>query len=109
MWNRSRLKQKLAMVPKDRKGPNGISDLIVKLLPSKGKLLLCKNRFKKRAERAKAAPIQKAKITAESPWTSPRKNPMTNMYLTSPKPSHPPREMRKTKSNGKATATPESK
>ena len=55
------------------------------------------------------APIQKAVIIADEPFTKPRKKPITKIYFTSPNPSQRPFEITKRKRNGRATMTPEIK
>ena len=90
------------MMPRERNGPKGISDLIVRLFLSRGKFICGAKRFKEIANREKTAPIQKANITADKPWLNPKKNPKTPIYLTSPKPNQVPFEIKKIKKNGRA-------
>lgn len=92
-------------MPSEINGPNGSSDLIVRLFETYGKFIL--NLLSKSMQREKAAPIQKDKTTAESPIVNPNKNPRTNMYFTSPNPSHRPFEIIKISKNGRARARPE--
>lgn len=94
-------------MPIERNGPKGISDLIVRLLDSIGKLKCDFKKFKKSAIKAKPAPIQKAKITAEIPPEIPSQKPITTIYLTSPKPSQRPLEIKKMRRKGSVTTTPE--
>lgn len=96
-------------MPRERNGPNGISDFIVRLFLSRGKLRRGLIFLKKMARSEKTAPIQKESTTAESPIENPNKNPKTKMYLTSPKPNQVPLEIKKIKRNGRARIRPEIK
>jgi|SRR3989344_3610611 len=97
------------IIPRERNGPKGISDLIVKLFLSRGKFMWGISFFKERARSAKVAPIQKDKMTADKPWVNPRKKPKTKIYFTSPKPNQVPFEIRNIRRNGKARTRPEIK
>lgn len=97
------------IVPKERNGPNGISDLIVRLFLNRGKLICDLNLLTANAKMEKAAPIQKANITAESPEAKPSQKPITKMYLMSPKPIQRPFEIMKIARKGKVIARPEAR
>lgn len=103
----SRLNKKAKSIPSDRNGPKGISDLIVSPLLNIGKLIFTFLRANRPKE--KTAPIQKANMTAETPFASPKNKPITKIYFTSPNPSQRPFEIKKRKRNGRATITPEIK
>jgi hypothetical protein len=66
-------------------------------------------RLRERADKDKAAPIQKDRIIADAPPASPNQKPITSMYFTSPKPSHRPRETQKISRNGNVTIIAERK
>lgn len=94
-------------MPSERKGPKGISDLIVRLLLKLGKCLF--NLFTAMAIIEKAAPIQKDKMTAAKPLEIPKRRPKTAIYLTSPIPIQRPLEMKNNIKNGSGTTTMEAK
>jgi len=96
-------------VPKERNGPNGISDLIVRLFVNRGKFIWGLIFFIKIAKTEKVAPIQKAKTMADRPCTNPNKKPSTIIYLTSPNPNQAPLEKKKIRKKGKAKTRPERK
>jgi len=83
------------MIPREINGPNGISDLIVRLFLSRSKPIEI------------IAPIQKDKTMADKPWLKPKKKPRISIYFTSPKPNQTPLEIRKIKRKGKARTMPE--
>ena len=89
------------IIPADKNGPKGISDLIVRLFQNIGKPKCGISFLRESASSEKTAPIQKAKTTADTPSANPRKNPKTAMYLTSPKPNQRPLEIRKMRRNGR--------
>jgi hypothetical protein len=103
----SAFNKKLIIIPAERNGPKGISDLIVRLSGKSGKRTCVLSFLSVKAAMEKNAPIQKANITAENPTGSPKKNPSTVIYFTSPNPSQRPRETRKIRRNGSVTAMPE--
>lgn len=97
------------MIPIERNGPKGISDLIVRLLGRIGKSICDFSFFKRSAAKANPAPIQKPKITAEIPPAIPRKNPITAIYFTSPNPSQRPLEIKNNNKNGRGKSIPANK
>lgn len=96
-------------MPAEINGPNGTSDLIVRLFLKSGKLMSGFIFFSKRARIEKTAPIQKDRMTAERPLLIPKKTLRTKIYLTSPRPNQVPFEKRKIRKNGVAIIIPKSK
>lgn len=94
-------------MPTERNGPNGTSDLIVRLFLSVGKFILVAIFPMPITKREKAAPIQKAKTTADNPIPKPSKIPITTKYFISPKPNHFPLETKKIMKNGRAKIKPD--
>lgn len=108
MLKRSICKTSAKIKPSDKNGPKGISDLIVRPLSCPSKPSRGSNFEIMIIETDTNAPIQNAKMTADSPSAGPIKKPITKIYFTSPNPSHLPLENKNKKPKGKHSAIAES-